>query len=82
MVIVRMKRQKEAELVATERRSMKSRRRLWVKKWLLRRASLDTMNDKLMVELGAEDQSSFRNLIAVITIKKRRENRLLFCHAF
>ena len=82
MVIVRMKRQKEAELVATERRSMKSRRRLWVKKWLLRRASLDTMNDKLMVELGAEDQSSFRNLIAVITIKKPRENRLLFCHAF
>jgi len=38
MVIVRTKRQKEAELPARERRSMKRRRRLWVKKWLLRRA--------------------------------------------
>ena len=38
MVIVRTKRQKEAELAARERRSMKRRRRLWVKKWLLRRA--------------------------------------------
>jgi len=38
MVIVRTKRQKEAELAARERRSMKRRRRLWVNKWLLRRA--------------------------------------------
>ena len=38
MVIVRTKRRKEAELAARERRSMKRRRRLWVKKWLLRRA--------------------------------------------
>ena len=38
IVIVKMKRQKEAELPARERRSMKRRRRLWVKKWLLRRA--------------------------------------------
>jgi len=38
MVIVRTKRQKEAELAARERRSMKRRRILWVKKWLLRRA--------------------------------------------
>ena len=37
VVIVRTKRQKEAEL-ARERRSMKRRRTLWVKKWLLRRA--------------------------------------------
>ena len=38
MVIVRTKRQKEAELAARERRNMKRQRRLWVKKWLLRRA--------------------------------------------
>jgi len=38
MVIVRTKRQKEAELAAIERRSMKRRKRLWVKKSLLRRA--------------------------------------------
>jgi len=38
MVIVRTNRQKEAELAARERRSMKRWRTLWVKKWLLRRA--------------------------------------------
>ena len=38
MVIVRTKRQKEAKLAARERRNMKRQRRLWVKKWLLRRA--------------------------------------------
>ena len=38
MVIVRTNRQKEAELAARERWNMKRRRRLWVKKWLLRRA--------------------------------------------
>ena len=37
MVTVRTKRQKEAELAARERRSMKRRRRIWVKKCLLRR---------------------------------------------
>jgi len=45
-IIVRTNRQKEAELAARERRSMKRRRILWAKKWLLRRAQFGQYYDK------------------------------------
>ncbi|XP_041364377.1 protein ALP1-like [Gigantopelta aegis] len=63
MVIIIMRRQKEAEIVAArERRRMKRQRRVWVKQWLLRRVRFGQY-EQLMVELGAEDQSSFKNVL-------------------
>jgi len=38
--------------------------------------------EKIMAQEVVAEKGTLKNVIAVITVKKPRENRLLFCHAF